>query len=143
MVDFREYLAISEGIDNEDFYDDDEFYDDDSFIFEPIDLGEYILHLYANDEALCSPKINSNDPYVYDAWEVMVEKKHPLYDKVIVTHLIFNKLGYQSFDDGDIYAAFVPNDLVQEVFNYLLDSIKLPKFSDIDPTKKKRVDKNK
>lgn len=147
MVDFREYLVISDHIDDEDFYEDedDEFYDEDEYFvspFDPIDLGDYILYLNASEASFCSPMVNSDNPYTYDAWELMIEKKDDRYDKVIVTHTIFNELGYGSFEDDDVYAAFVPNELIQELFDYLIQSIKIPKLE--EPTKKKKkVDKKK
>lgn len=133
MTDFREYITLMEGIDEEEFMYDDEF--EAVSPFEPIEIGDYILHLYASENDLCSPLINSTDPYLYDSWEMTIEKKDPRYDMVVVTHKIFNKIGYSAFQPDDVYAAYVPTELVQEIFNYLVSTIKLPKLAGIEVSK--------
>lgn len=134
MVDFRQYLQINEAIDM-----DDPFFDEfaSESPFDPIEVGDYILHLFASEESFCSPQENSFDPYYYVAWEMMVEKKHRHYDMVVVTHKIFNELGYESFEEDDVYAAYVPTELVQEIFNHLVDKIKIPILPNRKSDKKK------
>lgn len=135
MVDFREYVKVNPSIDM-----DDPFFDEFSSEspFDPIDIGEYLLHLFASEESFCQPQENSFDPYYYTEWEVMIEKKHRHYDMVVVTHKIFNEIGYPSFEEDDIYAAYVPVDLVQEIFDYLTDKIRIPILPNKRNTKNKK-----
>lgn len=121
MVDFRNYLTISDGFDPEHF---DEY--SETSPFAPIEIGKYVLHLFASEDSYCSPQENTVDPYYYQAWEMMVEMKHPQYDMVVCTHEIFNQIGYPSFQEDDLYAAFVDTELVQEVFEHLVNKIELP-----------------
>jgi len=121
MVDFRNYLQVKEGFDPEYI---DEF--TDLSPFDPIQIGKYTLHLFASEDSYCSPQENTLDPYYYQAWEMMIEMEHPQYDMVVCTHKIFNQIGYPSFQEDDLYAAFVDTELVQEIFEHLVNKIELP-----------------
>lgn len=121
MVDFRNYLTVREDFDPELF---DEYTETSPFA--PIDIGDYKLHLFASEDSYCSPQENTVDPYYYQAWEMMIEMEHPQYDMVVCTHKIFNQIGYPSFQEDDLYAAFVDTELVQEVFEHLVNKIELP-----------------
>jgi hypothetical protein len=129
MIDFRQYLELIEGFDEVEYDFDDEF--ESISPFAPIEIGNYVLNLYASENDLCSPLINSINPYDYDSWEMSIEKKDTRYDYVLCTHKIFNRIGYTAFQPDDVYAAYVPTELVQQVFDYLVSTIKLPKLSGI------------
>jgi len=133
MVDFRNYITLMEGVEDDDMWADEEF--EITSPFDSIEIGDYILHLYASENDFCSPKINSKNPYDYDSWEMAIEKLDNRYDFVVVTHKIFNKIGYHAFQPDDVYAAYVPNELVQEIFDYLISTVKLPRLSGIDQPK--------
>lgn len=129
MNDFRNYLKLKEGYDEHFFYhplNDIEVMSP----FQPIEIGNYIINLYASENDLCSPLINSLNPYDFESWEMTIEKTTK-YEDEDVTYKIFNNLGYESFKKNEI-GAYVPNDLVQEVFDYLTLMIKLPKFNGIE-----------
>lgn len=132
MVDFREYLRVEEYLESE---SDDIFDTMDSITgelrynespFAPIEIGRYILHLYASEQNFCSPQINSLDKYDYDAWEVMIEKNHPKYGYVICTAEVMNELGFDKFEPMDHYVAYSDIDTVQQIFDTLLDKLYIP-----------------
>ena len=91
MVDFRKYITLMDGVEDDDMWLDDEF--EVTSPFEAIEIGDYILHLYASENDFCSPKINSLNAYDYDSWEMAIEKLDNRYDFVVVTHKIFNRIG--------------------------------------------------
>jgi hypothetical protein len=126
MIDFQRYL---EPLGNEIDVFDDEF--ESVSPFAPIEIGSYVLHLFASEEDLCEPRINSLNPYTFSAWEVMIEKKHKRYDMAVVTHIIFRELGFEGFENHDVYAGYVPSEIVQDIFNHLVNKIKLPKIKNI------------
>jgi len=61
----------------------------------------------------------------------MIEKKHKRYDMAVVTHIVFANMGFIGFENHDVYAGYVPSELVQEIFDYLVSKIKLPKVKNI------------
>jgi hypothetical protein len=135
MIDFRNYMQVNESIDTSDFFDD-EFDVESPFI--PIEIGDYIIHIFASENNYCLPQINSFNPWDFASFEIMIEKNDPKFDFVVVTHKIFNEMGYVSFGEDDIYAAYVPVELVQEIFEYLVNKIKLPIFDNIKNIKQKK-----
>jgi len=60
--------------DDDDDFDDDEYDEYDSLDvespFAPIQLGEYIIHLYASEYSFCTPRMNSVDKYAYTQWNL-------------------------------------------------------------------------
>lgn len=135
MVDFREYLQVEDYLleENDDIiFNNNEFDGEfDAFQyfespFKPIDIGDYILYLFASEQNLCSPAISTLDKYSYDAWEVSIEKFHPKYGYVVCSSEIMNELGYNEFGPTDYYIAYTPVDLVQQIFEHILNKLKLP-----------------
>jgi hypothetical protein len=119
---------------NEEYFDDDESYNEfleddydngvgDVSPFAPIEIGDYILHLYASEFNFCTPRINSYDKYDFEEWELMIEKKHPKWDFVVCSSEIMNEIGYDNFLKDDIYIAYADTELVQKIFNHLLEKI--------------------
>ena len=90
---------------------------------------------FLGDKEIIKAGLNSKNPYDYESWEMAIEKIDDRYDFVVVTHKIFNKIGYHAFQPDDVYAAYVPNELVQEIFDYLISTVKLPRLSGIDQPK--------
>lgn len=126
---------------DDDYYDDedDEFLEDDideerlsASPFAPIRIGDYVLHLMASEDSFCSPRISSYDKYVYQQWEVMIEVKHPKWDFVVCSSEIMNELGYDAFLKDDMYIAYADVELVQKIFEHLLEKMDLYSIFDIE-----------
>jgi len=134
MIDFREYLQIEDYLMEEsddifEYYDEQtgEFKYDES-PFAPIEIGDYVLYLFASEQNFCSPQFNSFDKYFFNAWEVCVEKFHSQYGYVVCTAEVMNELGFDKFEAEDHYVAYAGIETVQKIFEHLVNKLKLPKI---------------
>lgn len=142
MIDFREYVEVEPYIhfksDNtsdefvdefeEDNFDDLNSYEYFESPFTPVEIGDYVLSLYASQQNFCTPAMNSYDKYFFQQWELCIEKVHDKYGYVVCTAEVMNELGFDSFKPMDYYIAYADIELTQRIFDHLLNKLKLPQI---------------